>query len=117
MNKKVEVTKEQMIEAIKANTEKPWEVLGLGRTNWFRNLSKNGVTMAELRSSSSSSSSSSDSASVTIHPAPLWSPAVANEANTVGRGGVRYRYTDTEKYNDFVKEDAFRTIHHETHIF
>lgn len=27
-----------------------------------------------------------------------WSPEVTKEANTVGRGGVRYRYTDIEKY-------------------
>ena len=50
--KKVNVSVNEMIEAVKANGKEPWKVLGLGRTNWFRNLSKNGVNMTELRESS-----------------------------------------------------------------
>ena len=115
MNKKVEVTKEQMVEAVRANAEKPWEVLGLGRTNWFRNLSKNGVTMTELRASSAENEQAQPTEVPvrTIHPVPQWEPNVSNEANTVGRGGVRYRYTDMEKYNEFKKEDAFRIMERE----
>ena len=45
-----------------------------------------------------------------VNPAPQWSPDVTNEVNTVGRGGVRYRFSDTDKYNEFVKEDAFRIL-------
>ena len=90
--KKIEVTKEQMVEAVKANAEKPWEALSLGRTNWFRNLSKNGVTMAELRSSSSSSSSDSASVNVpvrTIRPVPQWQPNVTNEETSDSVDGKR----------------------------
>ena len=105
MNKKVNVTKEQMVSAVKANAEKPWEVLGMGRTNWFRNLSKNDVTMTELRASSEEKEQvqPTEVPVRTINPVPQWSPEVTKEANTVGRGGVRYRYTDIEKYNDWKK--------------
>ena len=30
--------------------------------------------------------------------------------NPTGRGGVRYRYTDSVKYNEWIKEDAFRIL-------
>ena len=114
--KKTELTLKQMVEAVKTNSKEPWNVLGLGRSTWFRSLAKNGVTMTELQSQSQSQSQSqctetTETAPVrTIHPVPQWEPNVSNEANTVGCGGVRYKYTDTEKYNEFVKEDAFRIM-------
>ena len=126
--KKIEVTKEQMVEALKVNGKEPWTVLGMKRRSWFDILKRNEVTMTELRSSANvsadsanvsadsanvSANVSADSANVpvrTIKPVPQWSPDVTKEANTVGRGGVRYRYTDTGKYNEFVKEDAFRIM-------
>ena len=119
MNKKVGVTKEQMVEAVKANGKEPWKVLGLGRTNWFRNLSKNGVNMTELRESSKENVQVQHTEVQTrkVNPVPQWSPEVTNESNAVGRprgvGGVRYRYTDTEKYNEFKKEDAFHIMERE----
>lgn len=122
--KKIEVTKEQMVEAVKANAEKPWDVLGLGRSTWFRSLAKNGVTMTELQSQSQSQSQCTETSEVStevqtrkVNPVPQWEPNVPNEANSVGRprgvGGVRYRYTDMEKYNEFRKEDAFRILERE----
>ena len=115
--KKTELTLKQMVEAVKANSKEPWNVLGLGRSTWFRSLAKNGVTMTELQSQSQSQSQCTETSEVstevpvrTIHPVPQWEPNVSNEANTVGRGGVRYRYTDMEKYNEFKKEDAFRIM-------
>ena len=124
--KKVGLTLKQMVEAVKANGKEPWVVLGIGRKTWFRVLSKNELTMDKLRGMNASVNSvnasvNSVNASVnsvnapvrTIHPVPQWQPNVTNEANTVGRGGVRYRYTDTEKYNEFRKEDAFRILERE----
>lgn len=104
--KKVELTLKQMVEAVNVNVDNPWEVVGIGRSSWFRSLRKNGTTMKELRSQSQSQSQCTE-VSAHIHPVPQ---NVATEANTVGRGGVRYRFTDTEKYNEFVKEDAFRIM-------
>ena len=108
--KKIEVTKEQMVEALKVNGKEPWTVLGMKRRSWFDILKRNEVTMTELRSSANVSADSANVPVRTIKPVPQWSPDVTKEANTVGRGGVRYRYTDTGKYNEFVKEDAFRIM-------
>ena len=109
--KKIEVTKEQMVEALKVNGKEPWTVLGMKRRSWFDILKRNEVTMTELRSSANVSANVNANVPVrTIKPVPQWSPDVTKEANTVGRGGVRYRYTDTGKYNEFVKEDAFRIM-------
>ena len=126
--KKTELTLKQMVEAVKANSKEPWTVLGISRGTWFRSLSKNSVTMAELQSqrietettetettetteTETTETETTETVPVrTIRPVPQWEPNVANEANTVGCGGVRYKYTDTEKYNEFVKEDAFRIM-------
>ena len=105
--KKTELTLKQMVEAVRANSKEPWDVLGLGRSTWFRCLAKNGVTMTELQSQSQSQSQSTETSEVSIARKVN---NVATEANTVGRGGVRYRFTDTEKYNEFKKEDAFRIL-------
>lgn len=49
MSKKVNITVEQMKNAVKANGSQPWEVIGVGRKTWFRYLAGLGTTMAELR--------------------------------------------------------------------
>ena len=117
--KKTELTLKQMVEAVKANRKEPWSVLGMSRGTWFRSMSKNGVTMYELQSqcieTETTETETTETVPVrTIHPVPQWSPEVTNESNAVGRprgvGGIRYKYTDTEKYNEFVKEDAFRIM-------
>ena len=116
--KKTELTLKQMVEAVKANRKEPWSVLGMSRGTWFRSMSKNGVTMYELQSqcieTETTETETTETVPVrTIRPVPQWEPNVSNEANTVGRGGVRYRYTDMEKYNEFKKEDAFRIMERE----
>ena len=116
--KKVELTLKQMVEALKENGKEPWDVLGLGRSTWFRSLAKNGVTMKELQSQCTETSEvSTEVQTRKVNPVPQWSPEVTNESNAVGRprgvGGVRYRYTDTEKYNEFRKKDAFRILERE----
>ena len=87
--KKLELTLKQMVEAVRVNVDKPWEVVGIGRSSWFRSLQKNETTMKELQSQSQSQSQCT---------------------GTGGRGGVRYRYSDIDKYNEFIKEDAFRIL-------
>ena len=135
--KKTELTLKQMIDAVKVNSKEPWVVVGIKRRTWFNTIKRNGLTMDTLRSADVSANSADVSADVsanvsansanvsansansadapvrTIRPVPQWDPNVSNEANSVGRGGVRYRYTDTEKYNDFKKEDAFRIMERE----
>ena len=89
--KKVNVSVNEMVEAVKANGKEPWNVVGMGRRTWFRNLSENGVTMVELRASSEEKEQVQPTKVPvrTIRPVPQWEPNVTNEANTVGRGGVR----------------------------
>ena len=125
--KKVNVTKEEMASAVKANGKEPWVVLGMSRRTWFRSLSKNCVTMDELQSQYTETNTETETETETnietnietevsevpvrtIRPVPQWSPEVTREANAVGRGGVRYKYTDINKYNEWKKEDDWRLI-------
>ena len=48
--KKVEITLEQMRQAVQQNSKAPWTIVNISRPSWFRKLVSYKVTMAQLQS-------------------------------------------------------------------
>ena len=95
MSKKVEVNKEKVLELWSKgyNNVQVKATLGIKKSTWDRWYKEYKETPVETP--------------VTPVETPV---ETETSQSSLGRGGVRYKYTDTEKYEQFRKDDALRIM-------